>query len=575
MNFEEWAAKPLLAEGGVAVPPSQIAHSADEAMAAAEAIGPCVVKAQVPTGKRGKAGGIRLAATPDEARDAAEAILGMDIGGFTVEKLLVEGQVPIKRELYAAILNDPKTNGPMLLFSTMGGMDVEEAAEEDPNAMRHLPVDITSGLNAADAARVLEGAGLGDMEDAVARTLAQLYAVYRARDAELLEINPLVLTEDGRVVALDCKFTLCDSSMGRQSDIADNGAPDRLTDLEAEAAEAGLKYIELGGSVGVLANGAGLTMTTMDAITHYGGEPSNFLEVGGEAYTKAKTALKILLKNPNIKDQHSAEAFLFGTLQLHHHSLLGHASQRVKHRLEVGFRYNVELRHRIVALDNVLLRIEDRTPEVGLIGNNHRSVAERPGAAEQPLETGSDVFHRTVEAVAGEAEMLVEQRLHVARRQRGGGGRLESRALLDDELPGHILMVAPAVLVADHQEFTFLVEVHLRQIHRAGDGHQVHVGAQDLHPVHDVGGAQIERDIGPRRQRDLLGLEGPHLGHHLNFVLVLSSLNHLAFVEGLDVGHAARDANPVGPIGVSQPDEEDQQENHRADQDSLLQCVHG
>ena len=300
MNFEEFAAKPLLAAGGITVPPSKVVTTPDEAANAAVEIGPCVVKAQVPTGMRGKAGGIKLAGTPEEARAHATAILGMEIGGFTVKKLLVEGQVPIARELYAAVLNDPATCGPMVLFSPLGGMDVEEAAEQDPNAMRRLPVDIRVGLSADQAATLLAGLDLG-AEEAIAATLVKLYDVYRARDAELLEINPLVLTSDNRVIALDCKFTLCDSSLARQQEIAGNGTPDRQTEIEAEAATAGLKYIELGGSVGVLANGAGLTMTTMDAITHYGGQPSNFLEIGGEAYTKSETALRILLKNPNIR----------------------------------------------------------------------------------------------------------------------------------------------------------------------------------------------------------------------------------------------------------------------------------
>ena len=301
MNFEEFAAKPLLAKGGITVPPSRLVHTSEEAAAAAAEIGPCVVKAQVPTGKRGKAGGIQLAATAAEARTHADTILGMDIGGHRVEKLLIEGQVDIARELYAVILNDGQTCGPVVLFSPLGGMDVEEAAEQDPNAMRRLPVNIREGLTAQQAATLLEGLDLDQHRDAIAEVLVKLYDVYRSRDGELLEINPLVLTGDGHVVALDCKFTLCDSSMTRQGEIADQGTPDKQTEIEAEAAAAGLKYIELGGSVGVLANGAGLTMTTMDAITHYGGSPSNFLEIGGEAYTKSETALRILLKNPNIK----------------------------------------------------------------------------------------------------------------------------------------------------------------------------------------------------------------------------------------------------------------------------------
>ena len=301
MNFEEHAAKPLLAREGIAVPDSRLCTSPGEAEAAARIIGLCVVKAQAPTGKRGKAGGIRLAATPEEARAAAGDILGMEIDGWGISRVLVEAQVPIAAEYYAAVLTDPGSKGPMLLFSTMGGMDVEEAAETDPDAMHRLPVDITRGLDAEAARGVAEAAGLAEIAGPLGDALAALYRVWRARDAELVEVNPLVRTKDDRLVALDCKFTMDDGAVPRQVELAAQGAPETHTDLEAEAAAAGLKYIELGGSVGVLANGAGLTMTTMDAISHYGGQPSNFLEIGGEAYTKAEVALRILLKNPNIR----------------------------------------------------------------------------------------------------------------------------------------------------------------------------------------------------------------------------------------------------------------------------------
>jgi succinyl-CoA synthetase beta subunit len=189
----------------------------------------------------------------------------------------------------------------MVLFTTMGGMDVEEVAERDPNAMRRIPVDITEGLTKEAALKGIEGLDVEPSADAVADILVKLYAAFRETDAELVEINPLIVTEDGKLMALDCKLTIDDSSAPRQQEIAGEAAPEKMTDLEAEAAAAGLKYIELGGSVGVLANGAGLTMTTMDAITHFGGEPSNFLEIGGESYTKSETALAILLKNPNVK----------------------------------------------------------------------------------------------------------------------------------------------------------------------------------------------------------------------------------------------------------------------------------
>ena len=301
MNFEEHAAKPLLARHGIAVPRSELAHDPVEAGRAAESIGPCVVKAQVPTGKRGKAGGIKLAASAEEASSHAENIIGMEIGGWPVGKVLIEAQTKIDRELYAAIVNDSATKGPMLLFSRMGGMDVEEAAEEDPDAMRRVPFSIIDGLTEKTAREAVAGLELDAVEDQLVTTLVNLYKAYRALDAELLEINPLVITADNHVVALDCKLTMDDGAAPRQEAIVPMAAPEKRTELEAKAAAEGLKYIELAGSVGVIANGAGLTMTTMDVIAHYGGQPANFLEVGGEAYTKAKTALSILLENPNIK----------------------------------------------------------------------------------------------------------------------------------------------------------------------------------------------------------------------------------------------------------------------------------
>ena len=302
MNFEEHAGKALLRARGMPVPEGRTVDSPDAAADAAQALGGrCIVKAQVPTGKRGKAGGIRPVDSPDEARAAASEILGMTIDGHRVERLLVERRIAIAAELYAAVLTDSVSRGPVVLFSAMGGMEVEEIAAADPGAMRRIEVDIAGGLTAREAAAALDGIGLNGQRHAIPQFLAELYAAYRELDAELLEINPLAVTDDGRLLCLDCKFALDDSSTARQAPVAEAGAPERRTALEAEAQAAGLKYIELEGSVGVLANGAGLTMATMDAIAHYGGRPANFLEIGGEAYTKAETALTILLKNPGIR----------------------------------------------------------------------------------------------------------------------------------------------------------------------------------------------------------------------------------------------------------------------------------
>ncbi len=300
MNFEEYAGKPILRLAGIATPDGRLARTPDEAAQIAGEIGPCVVKAQVATGKRGKAGGIKLAENADEARAAAAAILGMTIGSHTVEKVLVEAQVPIETELYAAILNDPETKGPLVLFSPEGGMDIEEIAANHPDRLMRHPVDIRKGF---DSSAVRSALPVADGLDAGALTqlLERLYSAYIENDAELLEINPLVLTEDDDLIALDCKFTLDDSAIKRRRELAEKGSPDKLTGLEGRAQEIGFKYIELDGEVGILANGAGLTMTSMDAVSHYGGNPANFLEIGGEAYSLGKEALEIVLSNDRVK----------------------------------------------------------------------------------------------------------------------------------------------------------------------------------------------------------------------------------------------------------------------------------
>ena len=301
MDFEEYAAKPLLAAAGIAIPRGEAVTTAAEAAAVAKALGPAVVKAQVPTGKRGKAGGIKAADDAAGAEAVARDILGMTIGDHTVERLLVEERADIARELYAAVLNDTASKGPLVLFSTLGGMDIEEAAAQDASAVRRQTVDIRTGFDSAAAARLVDGLDLGAAADAVTDVLVRLYDVWRSRDAELVEINPLAITGDGSVVALDCKFTLDDLSKARHEDIAEAGVPDKLTDLEAKGRELGLTYIELDGEIGILANGAGLTMTTMDAVRHYGGTPANFLEIGGQSYTKATPALDLVLSNPKVK----------------------------------------------------------------------------------------------------------------------------------------------------------------------------------------------------------------------------------------------------------------------------------
>lgn len=302
MNLLEHDAKTLiLAPVGIPLLDGAVCRTANEVVAAANSLGPCVVKAQVPTGKRGKAGGIRLAQTSADARAAAEAILGMTIDGYRTEAVLVERLAPIAREFYASVLHDPVERASLVLFAAEGGMDIEEIAAETPDAIRRHLVTTPGDFCREAAMAMLDGLGLGAAQAQVGETLVALYRRYRDTDAELIEINPLAELTDGRVVALDCKFILDDAAAFRQPDIAAVAAPERMTRLEAGAGPLGLKFIELDGDIGILANGAGLTMTTMDVVSHLGGRPANFLEIGGDAYTRAEAALKLLLANPGVR----------------------------------------------------------------------------------------------------------------------------------------------------------------------------------------------------------------------------------------------------------------------------------
>lgn len=305
MNLEEAEGKRILEAAGIAVPRGELCETPEAAAAAAARLGPCAVKAQVPAGKRGKAGGIRIAEDREQALAAARAILGMEIAGHRVAQVLVEQRADIAQEYYAAVLNDVESRQPLILFSTAGGMDIEEIAAERPKSISRIPVGIEHGAQRAQVRAALQGAGTGGeldgVADGVADLLVRLYEIYARTDAELLEINPLVRLRGGGLLALDCKLTLDDAALFRQPELARRGTREPLTEIEARARELGLKYIELAGSVGVLANGAGLTMTTMDVIEHCGGAAANFLEIGGDAYTKATPALGLVLANPRVK----------------------------------------------------------------------------------------------------------------------------------------------------------------------------------------------------------------------------------------------------------------------------------
>lgn len=306
MNLLEHLGKRLLRDGGIAIPQGTLATTPHDCAVAAAELGQSVVlKSQVPVGKRGKSGGIRFASTPDEARVQAGQLLGSIVEGFKVESLLVEQRIDVARELYAAVVNDPASKGPLLVFSTDGGVDIEDVSQSSPERVLRAPIDIRQGLSNAAAAAILAGTDLTDQQrQVVADVLGRLYDVYRAADAELVEVNPLVLTGAGAVVALDAKVSLDPGATPRHSDFLRDlvsRLPDTATEPVRQARALGLVLIEFDGCVGVLANGAGLTMTTLDAVNHYGGRPANFLEIGGDAYTKATPALRLVLDNPRVR----------------------------------------------------------------------------------------------------------------------------------------------------------------------------------------------------------------------------------------------------------------------------------
>ncbi|MGH3342722.1 MAG: ATP-grasp domain-containing protein [Carbonactinosporaceae bacterium] len=302
MQLLEHQGKALLTKAGIRTPVGRVVTTAEEAWQAAADLGGAVaLKSQVPSGKRGKAGAIRFAASPDEARSCASALLGSMVSGYEVGSVLVEKKVAIAAELYAAVLGDPETKGPLVLFSTAGGMDVEDVGDQ---ILRHA-VDIRAGLDMAAAASLVRSAGLPERYVAhIAAVLVGLFRLYRDVDAELAEINPLVVTRYGHVIALDAKLSLDPGALPRHGELVERFAPqlpESGTELEREGGRLGLLFQEFDGDVGVLANGAGLTMETLDAIHHHGGRPANFLEIGGDAYTQATPALRLVLGNPRVR----------------------------------------------------------------------------------------------------------------------------------------------------------------------------------------------------------------------------------------------------------------------------------
>ena len=301
MNIPEHAAKALLAEAGIRVPAGSVVTKPEDAGRAASRLGPVVIKAQVPLGSRGKSGGIRPAETPAAALAAAAELIGSRFDEHLVTEVLVEKRIQIARELYASVLNEPLGRETRVVFSVSGGADIEETARTRPELVRRLDLDPREDLDFDAAFELVREAGVTSAAGPVADTLVRMHRVHRRSDAELIEINPLAIARGGDVVALDCKLIIDAAAASRQPSLAASASPEPLTDLELAARKLGLHFVELDGNIGVLANGAGLTMTTMDVIVHLGGRPANFLEIGGDAYTKARPALELGLAHSSVR----------------------------------------------------------------------------------------------------------------------------------------------------------------------------------------------------------------------------------------------------------------------------------
>jgi succinyl-CoA synthetase beta subunit len=311
MKLHEYQAKELLAGAGLPVPQGQVCSDVEEAVQVADKLGwPVAIKAQVHAGGRGKAGGVRLAASPAEARQAAEAILGMELataqtGGrrLRVRKVLVEEGAAIQDELYLSILPDRATASLVIIASTEGGMNIEEVAEKNPEKIVRVRVNPLVGLQPYHQRQVAFGLGLtGALFKSFCSLLAGLYATVIGNDLLLAEINPLVVTGNGEFLLLDAKVEVDSSALFRHRELADWHDPAEMDPLEAEAQQYGLNYIRLGGNIGTMVNGAGLAMATMDLIKQAGGEPANFLDVGGGANAEMiENGFRIILSDSGVR----------------------------------------------------------------------------------------------------------------------------------------------------------------------------------------------------------------------------------------------------------------------------------
>jgi succinyl-CoA synthetase beta subunit len=304
MNIHEYQAKERFRAAGMPVPPGEIATTADEAEAIARAYGQTVVvKAQVHSGGRGKAGGVKLAKTPEEARQHAANILGMDIKGLTVRKVLVTPAVDIASEAYVGVLVDRVSQAPTFMVSAEGGIDIEEVAATSPDAIRRLTVDPRYGL-LPHQAHWLANFLYDDpaVIKQATQVIGQLFHAFVDSGASMAEVNPLITTPGGEVLAIDAKMSIDDSELFRRPEVAAMRDSADEPEAEIKARAAGLSYVKLDGDVGCCVNGAGLAMATMDLVKYYGGEPANFLDIGGSSNPdKVVAALEIITADPNVK----------------------------------------------------------------------------------------------------------------------------------------------------------------------------------------------------------------------------------------------------------------------------------
>ncbi len=305
MDLYEYQGKELFKRFGIPVSEGRLATTPDEARAAAEEIGgQVVVKAQVLTGGRGKAGGIKLAENPDDARDKAEQILELDIRGHVVRKLWIESASDIAKEYYLSLTFDRGAKQPLFMFTKEGGIDIEEVAESTPEKLVRLHVDPFEGFQPWQGRRLVYGAGVDDPSEQkqILAIVGKLYETFVATDAMLTEINPLIVTPDGEVKALDSKFTVDDAALFRHPDIAEMRDLDAVPPEERAAREKGVTYVKLDGEVGILGNGAGLVMSTLDVIALAGGRPANFCDLGGGGDAEGVVdALGVITADPQVK----------------------------------------------------------------------------------------------------------------------------------------------------------------------------------------------------------------------------------------------------------------------------------